>query len=79
MMTSDIIDWNNWKKVLAKFSQVNFRKSYEILDQFVKSIKSYIKMFEVAGLLGHALSPDRVNTLWFSQNFCKSILKFSVN
>ena len=34
------------KQILTKFSQVNFRKSHEILDQRDKSIKSYIKMFE---------------------------------
>ena len=27
-------------------------KSHEILDEFDKTIKSYIKMFEAAGLLG---------------------------
>ena len=37
---------------LIKLSHVNFRKSHEILDQFGKSVKSYIKMFEAAGLLG---------------------------
>ena len=46
-----MIDWNNWKKFLTKSSKVNFKKSHEILDQFDKSIKSYTKMFEAAGLL----------------------------
>ena len=36
---------------MKTFSQVNFRKSHEISDQFDKSIKSYIKMFEAASLL----------------------------
>ena len=36
---------------MTKFSEVSFRKSHGILDQFDKSIKSYIKMFEAAGLL----------------------------
>ena len=40
------------QKLLAKFSQVNFRGSHEILEQFDKSIKSYIKMFKAAGLRG---------------------------
>ena len=39
------------KKILTKVSQVNFRKSHETLDQFDKSIKHYIKMFETASLL----------------------------
>ena len=39
------------KYFLTKFFQVNFRKSHEILDEFLKSIKHYIKMFEAAGLL----------------------------
>ena len=44
-MTSAIIDWNNWrKKILTKFSEVNVTKSQEMLDQFDKSIESYIKM-----------------------------------
>ena len=37
---------------MTKFSQTNFRKSCEILDQIDKSIKSYIKIFEATGLLG---------------------------
>ena len=49
MMTSAIIDW--------KFSQVNFMKSHEILDQFDKSIKSYIEMFETLGLLSTTPPP----------------------
>ena len=36
---------------MTKFSQVNFRKSNEILEQFDKSIKSYIKIFEAVDLL----------------------------
>ena len=40
------------KKRLTTFSQVNFRKKHEILDQLNKSIKSYIKMFDAAGQLG---------------------------
>ena len=32
------IDWNYSKNILKKFSQVTFRKSHEILDQFDKSI-----------------------------------------
>ena len=51
IMMSTIIDWNNLKN-LAKFPQENFKKSHEILDQFAKSIKSYIKMLEPAGLIG---------------------------
>ena len=41
--------------ILTKVSQVNFRKSHEILDQFDKSIKRYIKMFETTGLLAPPL------------------------
>ena len=50
MMASAIIDWNNWKQIFSqiKFSQVNFKKNSEILDQFNNSMKSYIEMF--AGL-----------------------------
>ena len=50
-MTSAIIDWNNWKKIFGKIFPGTFRKSLKILDQFDKSIKSYIKMFKAAGLL----------------------------
>ena len=57
MVVSPIIDWNNLKTNLTRFSQVKFRKSHEILHQFDKYIKSYIKMFEVVGLLG---SPAQV-------------------
>ena len=32
------------KKILTKFSEVNVTKSQEMLDQFDKSIESYIKM-----------------------------------
>ena len=42
-------------KILTKVSQLNFRKSHEILDQFDKSIKRYIKMFETTGLLAPPL------------------------
>ena len=52
MITSAIIDTNNQQKFLTKFSQIIFGKSRESLDQFDKSIKSYIKKFEVGGLLG---------------------------
>ena len=44
-------------KILTKVSQENFRKSHEILDQFDKSIKRYIKMFETTGLLAPPLPP----------------------
>ena len=37
--------------MMKNFSQLNFRKSHQFLDQFNKSIKRYIKMFE-AVLLG---------------------------
>ena len=60
MITSAIVDEITKKEFLAKFSHVNFRKSHEILDQFDKSIKSYTKMFEVAGLLAHPPSPGKV-------------------
>ena len=58
-------DSNNWlkllkKKILTKLSQKKVRKSHEILDQFDKTIKIYIKMFEAAGLLGLPSSPGRV-------------------
>ena len=49
---------------MTKFSPKNFRKSREILDQFDKSIKSYIKVFESTGLLAltpQLDSPGRVN------------------
>lgn len=78
MMTSDIIDWNNWKKVLAKFSQVNFRKRYNILDQFDKSIEIHIKIFEAAGLLGpppqvglkgNVIITARCSILFWESNF----------
>ena len=39
---------SSWKPCV----DVNFRKSHKIIDQFDKSIKSYIKMFDAAGLLG---------------------------
>ena len=42
---------------MTKFSQENFRKSHEILDQFDKQIKCYIKMFETAGLLAPQTLP----------------------
>ena len=45
---------------LIKFSQVNFGKIHKILDQFDKLIKSYIKMFEFAGLLSPLPSPGSV-------------------
>ena len=66
MMTSSIVDW----KILTKFSKVNFRKNHESLDQFDKSVKSYIKMFEVAALLalpssqGRAINPWLVPEVW---------------
>ena len=46
------------KKILTKFSQVNFRKIHKILDQFDESIKSYIKIFEGA----EPPSPGRVKS-----------------
>ena len=45
---------------LKKFSQENFRKSHEILDQFDESIKSYIKLFEAGSLLSPSSGPGRV-------------------
>ena len=36
---------------MTSFPQVKVKKSQEILDQFEKSIKIYIKMFEAGGLL----------------------------
>ena len=48
-VSNNWLEWINRK--LIKFSQVNFRKSHEILDQLHKSIRSYIKIFEAGGLL----------------------------
>ena len=56
-MSNNSLKW--FLKKLAKFFQVNFRKGHEILGQLDKSIKSYIKMFEAAFLLGSPC-PDRV-------------------
>ena len=53
------------EKNFEKFSQVNLRKNHEILDQCGRSIKSYIKMFEAAGLLAPP-SPGRVKKVWFN-------------
>ena len=52
-------NWLEWiKRKFIKFSQVNFRKSYEILDHLHKSIRSYIKIFEAGCLL--VPLPDKV-------------------
>ena len=51
--------------MLTRFSQENFRKSHEILDQFDKSIKSYIKMFDAAGLLGPPPAQVGLNEIKF--------------
>ena len=54
-MNEEILDKKNWQmSLLSSWKScvdVNFRKSHEIIDQFDKSIKRYIKMFEAAGLL----------------------------
>ena len=64
------------KKIfLSKFSQVNFRKSHEILDQFDKSIKSYIKMFKATDLLGCPV-PGRVKSL--PQKIKSRFIKFDI-
>ena len=50
------------KKIFDKIFLSKFRRSHEILDHFDKSIKSYVKILEAAGLLDplHPLSPGRL-------------------
>ena len=72
---------------MTKFFQVNFRKSHEILDQFHKSIKSYIKMFEAAGLLDPLPPPPtssgRVNhqkvPKYYKYIFLQNFLSFFIS
>ena len=45
------------KQISTKFSQVNFRKSHKILNQFDKSIKSYIKILKAVAWLARNASP----------------------
>ena len=51
-----------------KFSQENFRKSHEMLDQFDKQIKCYIKMFETAGLLAPQTLPSHTTPVQVGLN-----------
>ena len=65
------------KIFLEKLSPVNFRKSHEILDNFDKSIKSYIKMFEAADLLATYPSPLPVQvglTVFKKTKFVRNII-----
>ena len=48
-----IIDWNNSKRIFGKIFMCKFKEKSWNLDQFDKSIKSYIKIFEASGLLAH--------------------------
>ena len=50
---------------MTRFSQENFRKSHEILAQFDKSIKSYIKMFDATGLLDPPPAQVELNEIKF--------------
>ena len=53
---------------MTKFSQENFRKSHEMLDQFDKQIKCYIKMFETAGLLAPQTLPTHTTPVQVGLN-----------
>ena len=61
---------------MTKSSQVNCRKIYEILDQFDKSIKSYIKMFEAAGLLSLPIAQVGSNILTISDKIFETNFTF---
>ena len=63
---------------MTNFSQENFRKSHEILDQFDKQIKCYTKMFETVGLL----APQTLPSIFHTKNlawFCLLILFSFIN